>query len=125
MAKRIRHPPSLMAKLGVKPGLSVAALGMPRPLVEALREAAGAVATRAGSGRDRVFLFAAGPAALAKIRAAKAALAPAGGLWLVRSKVDGRVTEADVLTAGRGAGLTDVKVARIDEGLSALKFVVL
>jgi len=57
----------------------------------------------------------------------KAALAPAGMLWLSwpkkSSRLDTEVAEGDIRAAGLDAGVVDVKICAVDEDWSGLKFV--
>jgi hypothetical protein len=47
-----------------------------------------------------------------------------GALWIVYPKGRKEITEVDVITAGRKAGLKDVKVVGFSSTHTALKFVV-
>jgi len=46
------------------------------------------------------------------------------GLWIVYPKGQQHITEGDVLSAGRKAGLTDIKVVSFSRTHTALKFVI-
>ena len=50
-------------------------------------------------------------------------LKPKAALWIVYPKGRPEIREIDVLTAGRAAGLKDIKVVRFSETDTALKFV--
>lgn len=50
-------------------------------------------------------------------------LAAGAALWIVYPKGVAAIREAEVIAAGRGAGLKDVKVARFSATHTALKFV--
>jgi hypothetical protein len=115
-AERIRNPRILTDKLGLKPGLRVGVVG-----VEA-ETLAGYGPPEPGS--DLIFVGADTRAALARIAELVPLLAPTGGLWVVAPKGRADPTELDVLTAGRKAGLTDVKVAKFSETHTAHKFVI-
>jgi hypothetical protein len=75
-------------------------------------------------GADLIFLGAESRADLAQIAELARLLAPAGGLWVVAPKGRADPSELDVLSAGRAAGLTDVKVARFSATHTAHKFVI-
>jgi hypothetical protein len=133
-ADRILHPPSLLDKLGVRAGQRVGLVGLAdRDFRQALDTAGVGIA---GSGRsggappagddppDLLFLGAAATAALDAVPRLSDALPADGALWIVYPKGRREIREADVLAAGRAAGLTDVKVARFSETHTALKFVV-
>ena len=47
-----------------------------------------------------------------------------GAIWVIRPKGSARITEKDVMSAGKAAGLVDVKVARFSETHTAEKFVI-
>ncbi len=136
-AERIRNPPSRLDKLGVKATSAVALIGGKRAFAgEDLRafvaevEARGARLLKGaptGSETDLVvFLVVEARADLAKIEALVAVLRAGGALWTLRRKRAGGavVGEGDVRSAGRAAGLTDVKVAAFSEVRTADKFVV-
>ncbi len=47
-----------------------------------------------------------------------------GAIWVIRPKGSAAITEADVMKAGKAAGLVDVKVARFSDTHTAEKFVI-
>jgi len=51
-------------------------------------------------------------------------LAPTGALWIVRPKGTAAISDADVIAAGKIAGLVDVKVVRFSDTHSAEKLVI-
>jgi hypothetical protein len=114
-AEKIRNPPGRLDKLGVKPGMKVQLLG--RHDDDFRRELAdrGAAITR--SKPDLVFL------AIAKkddlVELAYLADAP---VWIIYPKGVDRVTQGDVITAGRAAGLVDTKVCAFSPAHTALHF---
>ena len=122
----------LAAKLGIKPGMQVVLLGAPdaldallAPLPEGVT-----IARSLADGTAVQFLhyFTTQQAQLqADFAALKAALAPAGMLWISwpkrASKVATDLDEHVIRATGLAHGLVDVKVAAVDETWSALKFV--
>jgi hypothetical protein len=124
--KKIRNPPGRLDKLGVKPGLEVVLRGVADPAFEAELAARGARLTvgRLKKGADLVFLGAETRAALAGLAAARAAIQPAGAIWVIRPKGAKAITEADVMAAGKAAGLVDVKVASFSRTHTAEKLVI-
>ena len=125
-AEKIARPKGIVEKLGVKAGAKVSVVGTFEPAFVKDVEATGArmVVGAKGSGHDHVLFAAERVADLAKIAPLSARLTPAGGVWVVYPKGKKDIGEADVLAAGRAAGLKDVKVARFSETHTALRFVV-
>ena len=117
-AERILHPPTLLGKLGVKPGMSVylecvdaGALGM---------ECAPAL----GKNHDLVFLGAETISALKRLHVLARRIRPEGAVWVVYPKGVTAIRQADVIAASKAAGLVDVKVASFSETRTALKLVI-
>ena len=125
-AERIRAPKSLVDKLGVKPGARVAVLGVADAAFRRqLRERTADIAIgRPRPGSDLIFLLAERKNALRRLRTLRSRLKPNGALWVVAPKGRGEVREADVLAAGKPAGLVDVKVVAFSETHTAHKFVI-
>jgi hypothetical protein len=125
VAAKVRKPPTLMDKLGVKPGLSVANAGVEAKDFAAELAKAAPDAHRGEPARpvDLLFLAVRGRDELGRIADAVRLVKPDGGLWVVYPKGRRDIREADVLAAGRAAGLKDVKVARVNADLTALRFV--
>jgi hypothetical protein len=119
----------LSAKLGIKPGQTLAVLGAPAhyaKLVEPLPEGV-RVVEAAEPGAQIIHLFVRDKADLAaKAEAAAKAVAPGCALWVSWPKkasplfVD--LTEDGVRAALLPTGLVDVKVAAVDADWSGLKF---
>jgi hypothetical protein len=124
-AEKIRNPPSRVDKLGVKSGQSVLLVnGTDAELARELASRGATIVTRATTPLDVIFHFADSRAALSKLAALRAKLQPDGALWVVRPKGSAGVAEADVMKAGKDAGLVDVKVVRFSETHTAEKFVI-
>jgi hypothetical protein len=126
VAAKVRKPPTLMEKLGVKAGMSVARVNVDAKAFTTELEKVVPTAVRGEPGRpvDLLFLAVRGRDELERIGACAHHVKPDGGLWVVYPKARRELREADVLEAGRAAGLKDTKVARISTELTALKFVV-
>ncbi len=125
-AARIRTPKSLIDKLGVKPGARVALLGLAdaafrRQLEERTADVA---VDRSRAGSDLIFLLVERKDTLRRLRTLRSRLKPNGAIWVVAPKGRGPVREADVLAAGKPAGLVDVKVVAFSETHTAHKFVI-
>jgi hypothetical protein len=121
VAQRIRSPPTLLDKLGLRAGLRAQCLALPADL-QADVDRVGLTGGR--SNLDVVLLGVEKAADLARIAALRERLAPTGALWVVYPKGRKEPSEADVIGAGRDAGLKDVKVARVSATHTGLKFVV-
>jgi hypothetical protein len=125
-ADRIRHPRSLLDKLGVKPEMRIAVLGVDdEALLAELATRTSDIARRTPKeGTDLIFLQANDIADLDRLASLRDRLAPSGGIWVVHRKGKGApVKDTDVIAAARRAGLVDVKVAKVSETLTAEKVV--
>ena len=119
--QRIKNPKSVLEKLGVKAGQVATVLGDDA----FARELEGRGLTLSDHGADVVFLFVHSAADLKRITALRKRLRNDASLWLIRPKGQhAGVTEMQTMTAGRAAGLVDVKVVSFSDALSALKYVV-
>ena len=119
-AAKILSPPSRANKLGVKEGLAVRVVG--EFDADFFSELQGTQAAKKQA--DLVFFAAAKAKDLERIPKLIGALKPAGALWVVYPKGVKQIREIEVLSAGRAAGLTDVKVASFSATHTALKFVI-
>lgn len=124
-ADKITNPPTLMDKLGLKAGQKVAVLGFDDVFAKDVEVVTGVKPSRRlGRGFDVVFLAANDRKALDRFSALRNAIVPDGAVWTVRLKGSKRISENDVLSAGRAAGLYDVKVVRFSDTHTAEKFVI-
>ena len=117
-AHDIANPKTLADKLGVKAGQRVRLEG------GADAELVGAGHRVAGGEADVVFLEAETPAALEQIASLRDQIARDGAIWVIRPKGRDDLTEGMVIAAGRGAGMHDVKIARISATHTGMKFVI-
>src|SRR5215469_9034999 len=106
-ADKILHPPSLLDKLDVKPGMRVSLCGVEDASFGAqVRERAGEVFEgRAGKESDLIFFQAGSVKDLEKVKRLEGSLKRSGALWVVYPKGRKDITEADVFRAGKAAGL--------------------
>jgi hypothetical protein len=125
-AEAIRHPKSVVEKLGVKPGLKVAVLGGFDPGFhrDVARSLGAKPLARATKRCDLVFVRLARPGDEARLAGIVPAIAPAGGVWAVYPKGRRELSEDTVRAAAKRAGLVDVKVVRFSDSASALKLVI-
>ncbi len=117
-AERIRNPKTLADKLGVKAGQTVAVVGDVGPEVDLFPDRV------EPADAHTVFLGTNALADLEEVAGLAAALEGDGALWIVAPKGRAQPREAQVLEAGRAAGLKDVKVVRWSETHTAHKFVI-
>ena len=129
-AQRITNPPSRLAKLGVKEGvriLLVGAVAVEEAFVEELRAAGATAIRRIARGTpafDVIFLAVERRESLEQLEALASKIVPSGAIWTLRAKGQRAVTEADTMSAGKRAGLVDVKVVSFSDTLTAEKFVI-
>ena len=118
-AGKILNPPTRADKLGIKPESKIYLEGELDP------EFTQSIYTHRAPAKqaDLIFLAADDKAALLKAPALAKQLKPKAALWIVYPKGRPEIREIDVLTAGRAAGLKDVKVVRFSDTDTALKFV--
>jgi hypothetical protein len=62
--------------------------------------------------------------ALARVRSLVGRIQKNGAIWVVYPKGQKHIREADVIAAGKSAGLTDNKVCRFSDTHTALRFVI-
>jgi hypothetical protein len=125
-ADKILHPPSRLQKLGVKPGMVVAAVGVgDRGFLKEVEDQGARIAARAGSGMADILFYAADRReALERLRTLSGRIKPNGALWVIRPKGHPDISEGDVMAAGKRAGLVDVKVVSFSATHTAEKFVI-
>lgn len=124
-AKRITEPKPLLDKMNVKPGAKVVLLGVrDEDFLADLAERTSDVSERLGKGADVVVFVAETRKRLEKLPDLARAIKPDGAVWVVHPKGRQDLKDADVIAAGKAAGLVDNKVVRFSESHSALRFVV-
>lgn len=124
-AQAILNPKSRLDKLGAKPGMRAAVLGVEDAAFKAELAERGVALTDQLSGLDLLFLQADAAAELAKIGGLVRALAPKGALWVTSRKGKAAtLKDVEVMAAAKSCGLVDNKVVGFSETLTALRFVV-
>ena len=124
-AEKIRNPRSRIDKLGIKPGAKVTVLGLEGPKFEKdLRDRTSDISRRIRKDSESVFLGAQRIGDLARMNRCRANLAQHGALWVVYPKGRQDITRAEVMKAGKMAGLVDVEIVKFSESHTALKFVI-
>ena len=126
-AEKIRNPPSLLDKLGVKAGMRVAVLGIDDDaFLEQLGERTDDIARRTPKKDTEIIFFGANTIGdLARLEKLRGYLTTAGAIWVVHTKGKGAaVKDVAVFAAAKEAGLVDVKVASFSATHTAEKLVV-
>jgi len=142
-AAKIRNPPTRADKLGIKPEQRVWLAGLDDEELRAEIESRGAAVLtppvnvgRAGAAQnsrrtrqatstvDMIFYAANDRRALERLPLLQRQLKRDGAIWIVRPKGSAAISEADVMRAGKAAGLVDVKVVRYSDTHTAEKFVI-
>jgi Protein of unknown function (DUF3052) len=116
----------LLDRLGVKPGMKVALVGIDDPwFVKLLRGRTSSIARgKPRSACDIVFIAADDQHDLERLREVKGWIEPNGAIWVIRPKGGrGSIGEMDVMGAGLAAGLVDNKIASFSDTHSAMRFV--
>ena len=122
---KILHPKSRIEKLGVKAGARVILLGeFDQDFLAELGERTKNVAQgKLDSKPEWIFVSVAAKKDLAQVAKIAKGMLSSAALWLVYPKGRNEITEADVLSAGRKAGLKDIKVVGFSATHTGLKFV--
>jgi hypothetical protein len=126
-AEKIRNPRSLLDKLGVKPGMRAAVVGIDdAAFLDRLAERTDDISRRTPKKGTEIIFFGANELGdLARLEKLRAYLTPPGAIWVVHPKGKGApFKDVDVFAAAKRAGLVDVKVASFSETHTAEKLVV-
>jgi hypothetical protein len=126
--QKILHPKTRMEKLGIKSGAEIVVLGFSkedREFLEELKELTMEVSEGPVEADTQwIFLKAETKAGLKPLAKISKELRGAAAMWVIYPKGRQEITERNVLSAGRAAGLKDVKVVGFSEKYTALKFVI-
>jgi len=124
-ADKIRNPKRVIDKIGVKAGQRVSIVGdVGDELTAEIENRSGDVSRRVRNASDLIFFAAAAREELPRLDRLRQSLASDGAIWVIRPKGTPAIADADVMAAGKAAGLVDVKVVRVSERLSGEKFVI-
>jgi hypothetical protein len=125
-AEKIKNPKGLVEKLGVDARKKVAIVGKLDAAVRADIEGTGAKVAKSARGKDFdvVLVAASSKKDLEKLADVRQMIKDDGAIWVVYPKGREDLRERDVLIAGRTIPLTDNKQVKVDEVLTATKFVV-
>lgn len=123
-ADAINNPKGRLDKIGVKPGMRTAILGVADATLAAELAGRDAVPVNELTGLDLLFYAADSAEDLAKVGDLVPALADQGALWIVSRKGKAAtVKDIEVMAAAKAVGLVDNKVVGFSETLTALRFV--
>lgn len=123
-ADAILNPKGRLDKIGVKPGMRTAVIGVADPSFTAELKAQGAVPVDALKDLDLLFYAADSEAELARLGDLVPTLAEGGALWVVSKKGKAAtVKDVEVMAAAKAHGLVDNKVVAFSDTLTALRFV--
>jgi hypothetical protein len=126
-AEKIRNPRGLLDKLGIKPGMYTAVLGVEdADFLDQLTARAGAPDRSIDAGDLDIILYEANSLDdLARLPELRNAIKPAGAIWVVSPKGKGIVVrDVDVMAAAREAGLVDNKVVSFSATHTGLRLVI-
>lgn len=125
-ADKILHPKGLLEKLGIKPGMNVAVLGVDDPgfLADVRERTEHLSLGDPQPASEAIFVAIDGPEDLQRLKELKGSIKPDGAVWAVFRKGRKDFNENDVLRGGVAAGLVDVKVVRFSGTHTASKFVI-
>jgi hypothetical protein len=127
--EKIKNPKGLIEKLGVDATKKVLIVGKLDPDIRTDVEGSGAKIAKSARGKDYdvIFVAASTKKDLEKLPTYKEMLVDDGGIWIVYAKGkvgEDELTERAVLTAGRILQLTDNKQVKVNEELTAVRFVI-
>ena len=122
-AEAINNPKGRLDKIGVKPGVRVAVIGVADETFTAELAERGALPVGELASLDLLFYAADSAEALARIGDLVPALAETGAIWVVSRKGKAAtVKDVEVMAAAKAVGLVDNKVVGFSETLTALRF---
>jgi hypothetical protein len=128
--EKILHPKTRIEKLGIKPGTRVSLVGFENQDEEFVKELQSAKAVMRPAENtlpkdcDFIFLRINTKTQLTQVVKIARKMLGSVALWVIYPKGQQDITEGDVLSAGRKAGLTDIKVVGFSATHTALKFVI-
>jgi len=122
---KIKNPKTLLDKLGVKAGMKVTVHNIDDAgFLKALKEKGIEYQTKVSKMSDMIFFQSDSRKELSSVGLFAKSLAKNGTLWLVYPKGKKEIKQEDIFTAGKLAGLVDVKVVSFSSTHTALKFVI-
>ena len=128
--EKILHPKTRIETIAIKPGTRVSLIGFENQDEDFVKELESAKAVMMPADNtlpkdcDSIFLSIDTQKQLTQIVKIARKMLGAVALWIVYPKGQQHITEGDVLSAGRKAGLKDIKVVGFSPTHTALKFVI-
>ncbi len=123
-ADAILNPKGRMDKIGVKPGMRAAILGVADDTLSAELAERGASPVNELADLDLLFYAADSAEDLARVEALVPMLGPKGALWIVSRKGKAAtVKDVEVMAAAKAHGLVDNKVVSFSDTHTSLRFV--
>jgi hypothetical protein len=114
---------SRMDKIGVKPGMRAAVMGVVDATLSAELAGHGAIPVTELKDLDLLFYAADNAAELARVEGLVPLLAERGALWIVSKKGKAAtVKDVEVMTAAKAHGLVDNKVVAFSDTHTSLRF---
>ena len=126
MAETSYEHRSLLDKLGIKPAMRVAVLGVEDSgfLADLRSRTHDISVTEAPAECDAIFLAANGADDMLRLVELRPRIKSNGAVWAIFRKGQKHFNENDVLRLGLESGLVDVKIVRFSDTHTALKFVI-
>lgn len=120
----ILNPKGRMDKIGVKPGMRAAVMGVKDADLSGELAAKGAIPVTELSNLDLLFFAADSAEDLARVDALAPMLSETGALWIVSKKgKTATVKDVEVMAAAKAHGLVDNKVVAFSSTHTSLRFV--
>jgi hypothetical protein len=125
-ADRISNPRTLVQKLGVKSDSTIAYIGArDAKLLAELESAAEAVSKKCTRrDYDLIFVGVEKPSDLELLEGLGASIKSNGGLWVIFPKGTPDLKAEIIIPKVKSRGLVDIKVARVSDRLTGMKFVI-
>jgi hypothetical protein len=123
-ANAIKNPKTRADKLGVRKGQTVALVGVDDDALAGELESKGAAISKLKKGVDAIFFGANKTRDLERLASLREKIASNGAIWVVRPKGVATISEKDVMSAAKEAGLVDVKVVKLSDTHTAEKLVI-
>jgi len=125
MAKDVPSEKPLLDKLGLKPGMRTAVIGIgDAAFLASLRARAEVTLGEAPKGTEMVFLGVEGPDDMRRLHELRDKIARDGAVWVINPKGRKEFNSSHVMALGLETGMVDVKIASFSATHSATKFVI-